>query len=346
LLSINKLENYPAINGNFFQSREFYNVLKTIGWKTFIIQFKKNESKGDVVAFAPKTIPIFDDLFSRFMIYYGPATGKNLDLNILDDLLKEICNEAYRRNAINLHIRTPFPFPYGYEIFRKNGFIRKYEGGEYSCIIDIHNDQQELWSKMSRNARRNVKKAQKKGLKIKSVEVESELYDFYKAYAHTSNRRGFNPHPYSFFKILWEKLEPKGEVKFFVVVWEEKVIAGIINIISSQEVVPYILGSYQKFWNLSPNHLLIWHSMCWAKDIPGASIYKLYHLPPKKDPTQEIDYYTFKSSFGGRLINECTFYNKIISPMKYYISKKIEKIGRSSIINPLTGRIRDHSVNL
>jgi hypothetical protein len=311
-----------STKGNFFQSLDFSKVLRQIGWKTVSVRFTEGGRQASVLSFAPHGIPVYDDLFSCYQSMYGPCihtVGRDIDLETLDFLLKDLCFRLKQLRAISLLVRTPFPFPSGYEVFRKNGFVREIIEGEYSVIIDLGKDLDILWKEMKRFARRNVKTAVEKGVEVRDVETEMELRQFYRIYAETGDRRGFRPYPYRLFEALWTQLEPEGKVKFFIAWWKKKPIAGILNTFNNEESVPYIACSVSRLWKLHPNHLLFWHSIKWSKEVAGSSIFKLYHLPHKREKVNGIDYYTFKTCFGGYLVKECTFYQKIISPAKFRI---------------------------
>jgi lipid II:glycine glycyltransferase (peptidoglycan interpeptide bridge formation enzyme) len=167
--------------------------------------------------------------------------------------------------------------------------------------------------------RRSIKKAVEKGAEVRGIETEQELHEFHRIYLDTSTRRGFNPLPYRLFKELWTQLEPRGLVKFFIVFWRKRPIAGILNTFYQEQSVPYVACSLSRFWNLHPNHLLFWRSIEWSKEVAGSSILNIWHLPQKKDQTESVDYYTFKTSFGGILIEECAFYHKIVSRTRFKI---------------------------
>jgi lipid II:glycine glycyltransferase (peptidoglycan interpeptide bridge formation enzyme) len=108
--------------------------------------------------------------------------------------------------------------------------------------------------------------------------------------------------------------------------WKDKPIGGILNTFYKEESVPYVACSLSRFWDFHPNHVLFWHSIRWSKEVAGSSVFKIYHIPPKRERVQGIDYYTFKTSFGGRLVEECTFYEKIVSPVKFKILQVLVRL--------------------
>ena len=318
--------NHSFASENFFQSDDFYNALNKIGWKTIKIECEKPSSKACLLAFSSRKVPLYSSLFPEFNVYYGPVIDNYEKMEVIDELLFKINNQVKKCGCISLDVRTPFPYPLGSDHFHKNGFQRQITGGECSAIIDISKDTNELFRGMRRNSRRCINKAKKKRVQIKSVVDEIELKKLYYIYCNTGNRRDFTPYPYNFFRILWSEYENKKKVKFLVAVWRKKVIAGILNTYNKEESIPYIMASLSNYWDLCPNHLLVWESMIWSKEINDSSLFKLIYMPKIRDTNSSMDHYQFKSSFGGEIVEECTFYKKIISPNKYKIHNSLNKI--------------------
>jgi hypothetical protein len=313
---------------NFFQSQEFRNVIETIGWKTVFLESRRHGCHASVLAYARPTVPFFDRVLRSYKVFYGPCVrplGGELGCEVLDCLLDRLCAVMKKQGALFLDVRTPFPSLYGAEVFAKNGFVISDFKGDYSVLIDLKKDLETLWKDMKRFARRNVKKAVEKGIEIKEVETLDDLHEVYKIYLETSTRRGFDSLPYRFFEALWTQLEPKGLVKFFIASWKKKSVAAILNTFYRGQSIPHVACSLNRFWSLHPNHVLFWHSIKWSKEVAGSTIFNLYHLPSQRDQTQPIDFYTFKTCFGGRLIEECASYRRIISPIKFKVSEVLSK---------------------
>jgi len=307
---------------NFFQSQEFRHVLETIGWKTVYLESKKGGCNASVLAYAPPTVPVLNHVLESYRVFYGPCISPfngESSRETLDCLVEKLCAAAKKQSALLLEIRTPFPSSCGAEVFTKNGFMKTDHKGQYSVLIDLKKDLESLWKDMKHFARRNVKKAVEKGVEIKEVETLHDLRAVYRIYLDTTARRGFDPLPFQLFDVLWKQLEPKGLVKFFVAYWKKRPIAAILNTFYRGQSIPYVACSLNSCWNLHPNHLLMWHSIKWSKEFVGSSVFNLYHLPSKRDQTQPIDFYTFKTCFGGSLIEETASYQKVISPAKFKV---------------------------
>ncbi len=327
-----RIPTYSSAQGNFFQSSDFLEALKKGGWKTEYMKTRKGDCEASVLAFAASRVPIYHRLFPTYRVLYGPCIRKVTGMNssaALSLLLRKLCGRVRKSGAMLLTVATPFPFPYAYEEFREMNFTRVLLGYEYTVFIDLEKDLETLWGDMKRFARRSIKKAEKKGLEVRGVDTKDELKEFYKMYASTAFRRSFQPFPFKFFDTIWSQAEPKGRAKFFMAWLGRKPVGGILNTFYGSESVPYIACSMKDFWHYRPNHVLFWHSMKWSKEVAGSRVFKLYHLPSGKVNHEGIDYYTFKTCFGGHLAEERTFYHKILSPMRYRLSQSIQKILKS-----------------
>jgi len=243
-------------------------------------------------------------------------------------LLRNLDSEARKRGVVRVDIRTPFPPCTLNDVFEQNGYIRYDLGGEYSVIVDLVKDEDTLWREMKKFARQDIKKATQRNVNIKEVANEQELRSFYQIYLHTAKRRDFIPYSFSVFNALRLKFQSKGIAKFFLAWYGEKPIGGILNVVYNGQSVPFIAASLKDYWKLFPNHLLFWHSICWSKVEAKAQTFKLYHLPKSKCRKNGIDYYTFKTCFGGDLIRECSFYYKVISPLKLQLLEKVSRLLR------------------
>ena len=328
------------VKGNFFQSYEFQQVLHEIGWRPIGIEFRNGNNFASAIAYSQDTMPLYNRVFSFYRVFYGPCmspSNKKMNYDVLDLLLKKLCIAVKHNGGFCLEVRTPFPYRYGSAVFHNNGFMKTDFKGQYSVIIDLNRGIDLLWKDMKKFARRNIDNAIKKRVEIRGVETESELRQFYRIYIATSTRRDFTALPFQFFEALWNRLEPKGLVKYFLAWWKKKPIAGILNTFYLQQSVPYVACSLDNFWNLHPNHLLFWHSLKWSKEVAGSTIFNLYHLPLKKDKTESTDYHTFKTCFGGRIVEECAYYRKVISPIRCKMlelySKKLHKLRPSGFVS-------------
>lgn len=337
-ITIRDLErlNKQSPMGNFFQSHEFYSVLNSANLHPFAITAPESARTAGLLAYTSPDSPLVFKFFPSLKVYYGPILAKDANSNAVDALLRDLDFEARKRGAIRVDIRTPFSPGILNNVFERNGYNRFDPGGEYSIIIDLAGNENTLWKGMKRIARRNIRRAIRSKIAIKEVSNEKELRSFYRIYLHTAERRDFTPYSFSFLSALRSKLQPKGITKFFLAWHDEKPIAGILNTVYNRQSVPFIAGSLRDYWKLCPNHLLVWHSICWSKHEAEAQTFKLYHLPKSESPKNGIHYHSFKTCFGGDLIRECSFYYKVISPLKLQLLKKINRLSPGEYVTRIS----------
>jgi lipid II:glycine glycyltransferase (peptidoglycan interpeptide bridge formation enzyme) len=319
------------VEGNFFQSSAFQKALEATGWRTVTVECQKGKYRASILAYSQETIPLYNRILAFYQVLNGPCItpfNQDTDPEILENLLHGLYAQVRRQGGTYLEVRTPFPSWFGSETYFSNGFDRTNFNGQCSVHIDLRKDVETLWKDAKHFARRNVKRAMKEGVEVRDIKTDSELRQFYMLYVETSLRRGFCALPFRLFKFFWMELEPLGLVKYFIAYWNKTPIAGILNTFYQGQAVPYVACSLDRFWNLHPNHLLFWHSIKWSKEVMHSSVFNLYHLPPKKNQTESIDYNTFKTCFGGQIVEECSCYKNIISPTRFRIFQMLKGLQR------------------
>ncbi len=331
LSSYNQLINNSSM-GNIFQAPEYFHVLKEIGWNPFILTvMDRKKCKGGLLAYAPIGIPVFSRVFCNVFVYLGPVIQPD-DSDTLRLLLEQLSFKAKQMGAVKLYLRTPLPFPNQYHVFKQENFKIYDNDGDYSIFIDLTKDKEELWSEVQKTFRKRVRKASKEGVGVKKVQTLEELNAFYNMYLKTSQRRGFFPYPYAYFKAIWSQFEPNGFAQFLIAIYQKKVIGGMLNLAYNGKVSTFISCSLKKFWKLNANHALQWDSILRSKEELHAHTFDIFHLTSSKpDSKNKIDYYTFKMGFGGSLIKESSFYYKVISQFRYKIFTTVTNLSQDFI---------------
>lgn len=313
--------------GNAFQSGQFYGLWRKIGWDPFVLTVVNGENcYGGLLAYVPHSIPVISQFFLRAFVYFGPLVEPPNNTKVLDLLLSSLCVKAKRQGAMRIDVRAPILFPQQHEVFSRNGFVRYDVGGEYSVHINLRKEVDVLWKDVKSGCRKRIKRAIRKGIVVKKVETGQELKEFYQIYLMTARRRDFFPYPFRFFEVLWNQLEPRGFAQLLIALNNRSVIAGRVNVKFRGKVTTFISCSLKESWNLNPNHALLWHSVVKSKE-ENAHTFSIMHLQSSKPKaSNEIDYYTFKTSFGGSLVKESAFYYGVVSPVKFHLFRGISNL--------------------
>lgn len=331
--SIEGLEklNKASPMGNIYQSHAFYEAYRKIGWNSFPLEvLNDGECLGGLIGYVPNYVPFFWRLTKTIFVYFGPVLketpGKtrccqrgfpcqNLPLI---QLLRSLDIKAKALKAARVEIRTPFPYPSKCYSFEKLGYIRSGVEGEYAAKIDLRKSRKNLQSEVHRSCRKNIKNALKKGVEVREVESLADLKQFHWVYLETAKRRGFFPYPFQFFEILWRELKPKGMAQFLTAYYHDIPIAMRFNTLYNRKASTFVSGSLEEFWHLNPTHLITWHSILYNKEQTDAISFYVTYIPLVNAPSK-INYLAFKTSFGGELVHECSFYKKTFSPLRFHL---------------------------
>lgn len=123
----------------------------------------------------------------------------------------------------------------------------------------LHDDPEENFSAMPREARRLVRKARKAGLK---AEVGRERIDeFYEIYHKNVRRLGTPVFPKKLFRNLLNEFQDS--CKILSVLYQGKVIAAVLTFFFKDTVLPYYGGSVAEYNNnvYAPNNFMYWELM-------------------------------------------------------------------------------------
>ncbi|MDH5266415.1 MAG: peptidoglycan bridge formation glycyltransferase FemA/FemB family protein [Candidatus Bathyarchaeota archaeon] len=319
---------------NAFQSRQFCELWRKIGWDPFVLGVVNGENcYGGLLAYVPHSIPVVSQFFLRTFVYFGPLVEPRNNPKVLDLLLSSLCVKAKRQGAMRIDVRAPILFPQQDEVFLRNGFVRYDVGGEYSVHINLRKEVDALWSDVKSGCRKRIKRAIRKGIVVRKVETVRELKEFYQIYLTTARRRSFFPFPFQFFEVLWTQLEPRGLAQLLIALNNMSVIAGRVNVKFRGKVTTFISCSLKEFWKLNPNHALLWHSIVKSKE-ENAHTFSIMHLQSSKPKSSDaIDYHTFKTSFGGSLVKESAFYYRVVSPVKFHLFRGISSLLEKQVQN-------------
>ncbi|KKP29209.1 MAG: hypothetical protein UR15_C0020G0004 [Parcubacteria group bacterium GW2011_GWA2_31_28] len=164
-------------------------------------------------------------------------------------------------------------------------------------LINLQNkSNDDLWNNMEKRSRTAIRKAKKNNISIKQIHTLYDLKEYYKLHCETYKRTKAKPHPFSYFKIIYEK---KWANIFFAYL-EDKLIATLNVSIFKNNALYWTSASDHKFSSLGANNLLQWHAIKWAKS-KGCKWYDSGEAILNTDNSKFAGLTKFKKSFGGEL---------------------------------------------
>lgn len=184
------------------------------------------------------------------------------------------------------------------EAFERAGF-------EYKKHLNFHidcSDKEAMWERLSETRKRQVRKAIKSGVTIKSEGVsELEIRDFYRILSDLYRTKVKTPlFPEAFFLDAHRQ----GIAKYLLIKHEGKVIGGMMIVSSSNCVYEwYICGLDAEYKDQYPSVMATWAAMEYANrhglarfDVMGAG-----------EPDVPYGVRDFKAEFGGKLVEHGRF---------------------------------------
>lgn len=164
-------------------------------------------------------------------------------------------------------------------------------------LIDISRDPETMLSTIKRQAKQNMKKAQKAGAEVVEVN-ETGVESVYALIEETYRNVGVPVADISLFRSLFRVLAPAGMLKCFEVVYREEPVATSLYLLYKNRMYHWFQGA-KRLAALYPAELGIWHAMRWGHEHG----YAIYDFGGAGRPDEDYGPRVFKSKFGGDLVN-------------------------------------------
>ena len=126
-------------------------------------------------------------------------------------------------------------------------------------ILKLSKPIEDIHKAIKSSTRRNIKKANKAGIRIKTGTCKKDYLAFYELMTETRKRQGSPPYSKAFFTHLFYNLK-SSHIKLFIALKHEKPLAGIIILYHGSTAL-YAYGasvSDTKLLQMRPNDLLFW----------------------------------------------------------------------------------------
>jgi len=212
-------------------------------------------------------------------------------------------------------------------VLKKNGGKRSpsQHQPEFTSIIDISTNPEEILVKMKPKGRYNIKVAKKHEIEIKkSTDIDS----FYDLVLTTTSRNKFSGNNKEYYRKFLEKLDTKA--RMYLAYYKNTPVAGIIVTYEENNLATYYYGaSDNKYRKYMAPYLIHWKAIEDAK-AEGYDSYDLFGIaPPNSDnhPWQGIT--SFKMKFGGEIFQYPATYDFPINKALYHLFMLANSIKKS-----------------
>ena len=240
----------------FYQSVWSELLRKGLGGQPLYFYLKEG---GEVVAGLPAVLlrfGIFRILYAS--IPYGNLIGDKIFFPSLMELLER----EFQRRGIDQVRMTDSPF---FESYRPNAF--KSISAKVTLLNLRQTDKEKVWEGYKKYIRRDIRKAQKNGVTVRSGSSVEDIKLFYDLYLASMERnRAAAKYPFQWFKTLCGGGPEKSLGTIRLAVLDQTAIAGVILVHSVSATHYFHNGSKGEYLKYCPNELLVHVSLEDASD--------------------------------------------------------------------------------
>jgi CelD/BcsL family acetyltransferase involved in cellulose biosynthesis len=191
----------------------------------------------------------------------------------------------------------------------QTGFVRH--------ALTISSDQRANWDRLFKNHRRNVRIAERSGVRIVRGNEASDVETFYRLHVRTRRRLGVPVQPRRFFRLVRERLLEPGLGFVLIALHEDVPVAAAIFGAWNGTLLYKYSARDERYAKLDANYLLLWTAIRWANE-------NGYHTLDlgRSDLDQDL-LRGFKSGWGAR--EEPLAYSIVSDAAARLSSRRLEK---------------------
>ena len=186
---------------------------------------------------------------------------------------------------------------------------------EHTVVIDLKKTEEELLSNMRRQTRYDVRRAEKLGISVLKSNSEELFKEFHEMQAETAKRQKFIPP--SLETLLAERAAFGDNITIYVAMESEEAIAYGLIIKDGKEGDYYEAASTDLNRKLPGAHAILWRALRDLK-AEGYERFNLWGIAPAGQPHHRYaGVTTFKTGFGGEIVEYVPAHDMIISQVRY-----------------------------
>ncbi len=291
-------------------------VFERINDKTFFVAFIKNARRG------------------RYLELPGGPLVDWHDKNLVEETFKRIVEVAKQHHCVFVRFRPQLEKTSENESMFKN-LPRIVKGldlrpapmhlhAQNTVILDLNEPEETLLMNMRRQTRYEVRRSEKLGLKIIEDSSEAMFKEFHKVQLETAKRQGFIPPNEKELFAERQSFSPDSIKLYKVETEAREAVAYGLFLIYGQEAEYFEAASTDLNRKLPGAYALLWHAIKEFKKL-GIKRFNLWGIaPPGVEHHRYSGVTTFKTGFGGRVVEFIPAHDIVINKMRYKIDEIVE----------------------
>ena len=309
------VKKYPE--ANFLQSPSYAKMNEVLGSKTITEDFDGSGHALMIVRDAKR---------GRYLeIPCGPLINWQ-NKTLIKKVFQKITKIAEQEKCVFVRLRPQLSATKEYLKLLENLGLKKspmHLAAEHTVMIDLQKTEDELLANMRRQTRYEVRRATKQNIKVEKSNSEEIFKEFHKVQVATARRQGFIPPD---LKTLLAERENLDSVVYIAKTSEGQPIAYGLIIKDGKEGDYYEAASTDLNRKIPGAYALLWQAI---KDLKkeGYERFNLWGIAPAGQPNHRYaGVTTFKTGFGGEVIEYVPAHDLIISKVKYLKNLAVETL--------------------
>jgi Acetyltransferase (GNAT) domain len=127
--------------------------------------------------------------------------------------------------------------------------------------LDVSQTAEEIFSTFRDSTKRNIKKAIQNGVHVNIQNTLESIREYYRLHCITRKNHGLPPHPFYFFKKIYEHIVSKKKGFVALAAHKNKVIAGAVFFQFGNRAIFKYGASDPRYLSLRPNNLVMWEAI-------------------------------------------------------------------------------------
>lgn len=310
------VQNHPE--ANFLQSPAYGKMNEILGSRVICDSFG---GKGYAL------MVVRDAKRGRYLeIPCGPLIDWN-DKKLVKIVFDEIREIAKAEKCVFVRIRPQLKCtPENLKLLAGLGLTKSpmHLAAEHTVMIDLNADEEQLLANMRRQTRYEVRRADKLGVRVICDNSRELFREFHKVQAATAKRQGFVPPNLDTLMAEMEAFGNNAKIYVAETTEGEKIAYGLI-IADGLEGDYYEAASTELNRKLPGAYALLWRVMRDLKE-SGYERFNLWGIAPPNQPQHRYaKVTTFKTGFGGEVIEYVPAHDLVISRVGYLKDLVVEK---------------------
>lgn len=269
------------------QTPQWSAYLKSLGW---------NIETSRSLQIAIKKLPFFNCSFIKILHPIGP-----LPFNLIDSISKKY-------KAVWTVIE-PHAYKFDEDSFNAHGYVHAsvFHAHTATIKIDLLQHESDLFHSFSENAKRNIRKAEKNNLKIKTISMKRKRnWKYFDLFYELLSNLGRMKHFYVPSKDEYKKkMMAFLDSSILLFAYKGEVPVAVVWYVSFKNVFAYFqTGITNQGYETLANYLLVWRGLLYAKKnkLTVFDFESIYDERFPKNVPRYKNYTEFKKRFHGQLI--------------------------------------------